>query len=98
MRSAHSLRRHWAPTSARGGSWPRYYDSLKLFSTARFSGLPGLPFPGVPDRYPGRDEVVHYLRSYAAHFDLPLELSTRVDTIELADRLFHVRTQHATYQ
>src|SRR5829696_10037529 len=24
-----------------GGSWPGYYDSLKLFSPARYSGLPG---------------------------------------------------------
>src|SRR5207249_4285573 len=41
-----------------GGSWPRYYDSLTLFSPARYSGLPGLPFPGDPERYPARDEVV----------------------------------------
>jgi putative flavoprotein involved in K+ transport len=41
-----------------GGSWPGYYDSLKLFSPARYSGLPGMPFPGSPDRYPARDEVV----------------------------------------
>ena len=35
-----------------------YYDSLRLFSPGRYSGLPGLPFPGPPDRYPDRDEVV----------------------------------------
>ena len=29
-----------------GGSWPRYYDSLTLFSPARFSTLPG---GGCPD-------------------------------------------------
>jgi putative flavoprotein involved in K+ transport len=45
-----------------GGSWPGYYDSLKLFSPARYSGLPGMPFPGSPDRYRARDEVVGYLR------------------------------------
>lgn len=48
-----------------GGSWPDYYDSLRLFSPARYSGLPGLPFPGLPDRYPTREEVVAYLRGYA---------------------------------
>src|SRR5437660_8626719 len=54
-----------------GGSWPRYYDSLTLFSPARYSSLPGLPFPGNPERYPTRDEVVSYLRRYALRFDLP---------------------------
>jgi putative flavoprotein involved in K+ transport len=39
------------------GSWPHYYDSLTLFSPARYSSLPGMPFPGDPDHYPGRDEV-----------------------------------------
>ena len=51
------------------GSWPRYYDSLVLFSPARYSALPGLPFPGDPQRYPHRDEVVDYLRRYAATLD-----------------------------
>lgn len=53
-----------------GGNWPAYYDSLKLFSPARYSSLPGYPFPGDPNRYPLRDEVVAYLRAYAEHFHL----------------------------
>ncbi|MFG1616407.1 flavin-containing monooxygenase [Nonomuraea wenchangensis] len=48
------------------GSWPRYYDSLALFSPARYSSLPGLAFAGDPERYPRRDEVVAYLERYAA--------------------------------
>jgi putative flavoprotein involved in K+ transport len=55
-----------------GGSWPGYYDSLTLFSPARYSGLPGMPFSGSPDRYPARDEVVGYLRGYAEAFGLPV--------------------------
>ncbi|WP_326640294.1 NAD(P)/FAD-dependent oxidoreductase [Streptosporangium sp. NBC_01755] len=47
------------------GSWGRYYDSLTLFSPARYSSLPGFPFGGDPDRYPRRDEVVDYLARYA---------------------------------
>jgi putative flavoprotein involved in K+ transport len=47
------------------GSWPRYYDSLTLFSPARYSSLPGMPFPGDPDRYPHRDEMMNYLTSYS---------------------------------
>jgi putative flavoprotein involved in K+ transport len=61
-----------------GGSWPRYYDSLTLFSPARFSALPGLPMPGDPNRYPTRDELTGYLRAYAAWFDMPMRTGARV--------------------
>lgn len=74
------------------GSWTRYYDSLKLFSPARYSSLPGMPFPGDPKRYPTRDEVVDYLRSYARHFHLPVVTSTRVERVECQDTIFHVFT------
>ncbi|MEV0131732.1 NAD(P)/FAD-dependent oxidoreductase [Dactylosporangium sp. NPDC050688] len=64
-----------------GGSWPRYYDSLTLFSPARFSSLLGLPFPGDPDRYPLRDEVVDYLTSYATRLDAEVRFGQRVDRV-----------------
>ena len=47
--------------SAVGPAWRERWDSLVLFTPARFSGLPGLPFPGDPDHHPTRDEVVAYL-------------------------------------
>lgn len=65
-------------TDAAGGSWPHYYDSLTLFSPARFSALPGRPLPGDGDRYPVRDEVVAYLRDYAADLDADLRFGHRV--------------------
>jgi putative flavoprotein involved in K+ transport len=64
-----------------GGSWPNYYDSLTLFSPARFSSLPGMPFPGDPDRYPRRDEVVDYLDAYARHLDADVRRNQRVDRV-----------------
>jgi putative flavoprotein involved in K+ transport len=63
------------------GSWPHYYDSLALFSPARFSALPGRPFPGDGERYPTRDEVVAYLRAYAANLDADIRCKQRVDTV-----------------
>src|SRR5687768_428814 len=59
------------------GSWPRYYESLTLFSPARYSTLPGRPFPGDPDRYPTRDELVAYLRDYAAGLDADIRCGQR---------------------
>jgi putative flavoprotein involved in K+ transport len=78
-----------APT----GSWGRFYDSLTLFSPARYSSLPGLRFPGDQDRYPTRDEVVAYLAAYADRLDLPIELNTRVTAVRWTDGGFRVGTE-----
>ncbi|MFG3024827.1 flavin-containing monooxygenase [Streptomyces sp. NPDC048254] len=72
------------------GSWPRYYDSLTLFSPAGYSSLPGLPFGGDPDRYPHRDEVVAYLLRYASHLDAEIRTRTRVHEVRLGDGAFTV--------
>ncbi len=75
------------------GSWPCYYDSLRLFSPAGYSSMPGMPFPGAPDRYPGRDEVAGYLERYAARLDVEIQTSTRVTTIRQDGREFIVVTE-----
>jgi len=75
-----------------GGSWPGYYESLTLFSPSRYSGLPGMPFPGAPDRYPTRDEVTAYLRRYAEAFGLPVSTGERVLRAERAGAGFRVLT------
>ncbi|MFC4007380.1 flavin-containing monooxygenase [Nonomuraea purpurea] len=74
------------------GSWPRYYDSLTLFTPARINSLPGLPFPGDPHRYPARDEVVDYLRTYAARLDCEIRTQTRVTSVLAAEEGFAVDT------
>ena len=75
------------------GSWPRYYDSLRVFSPARYSSMPGMPFPGPPDRYPDRDEVADYLEHYAAQLDAEIQTNTRVETIQQDGREFIVFTE-----
>jgi putative flavoprotein involved in K+ transport len=59
-------------------AWRARWDSLVLFTPVRYDSLPGLAFPGDPDSYPGRDAVVAYLEEYARHFELPVELNSRV--------------------
>ena len=59
-------------------AWRGRWDSLKLFTPVRRDGLPGRAFPGDPDSYPSRDEVVAYLEDYARDFQLPVELNSRV--------------------
>jgi hypothetical protein len=50
----HSAEFHFSPDDGDDApfGWPRYYDSLTLFSPARYSALPGMRFPGDLDRYP----------------------------------------------
>src|SRR4051794_17350162 len=69
-------------------AWRERWDSLKLFTPVRRDSLPGRAFPGDPDSYPGRDEVVTYLQEYAR--DLPVRLDSRVLAVRGADGRFEV--------
>lgn len=62
-----------------GDAWRRRWDSLRLFTPARFDGLDGMPFPAPGDYFPTKDEMADYLESYATHFALPVRTSFRVD-------------------
>ena len=68
-----------------GFAWRERWESLVLFTPRRYSALPGAPFPGDPDGYPTRDEVIAYLESYADAFDLPIELNSEVKRLEVGD-------------
>lgn len=63
---------------AAGHAWETRYDSLRLFSPAWASALPGRPWPGNRFRYPTRTETSAYLRDYAAHFAFPIDTNQRV--------------------
>ncbi|MFJ8562431.1 flavin-containing monooxygenase [Streptomyces microflavus] len=76
-----------------GGAWPRYYDSLTLFSPARYSALPGMRFPGDPDRYPRRDDVVGYLRAYAERLPASIRTSTTVTSVTRQESVWRVRSE-----
>src|SRR4029077_13558818 len=61
-----------------GSAWRARWESLVLFTPRRYDSLPGLPFPGDPDGYPTRDEVIDYLETYREKFALPLVLGSNV--------------------
>ena len=71
-----------------GGSWrTRTWDSLRLFTPARYDSLPGWPFPAPGWSYPSARETADYLEAYATRFDLPVRLRTRVDRLsKVGDR------------
>jgi putative flavoprotein involved in K+ transport len=74
-----------------GDSWRRRWDSLRLFTPARFAGLDGMPFPAPPDSFPTKDEMADYLERYARRFALPVRSGVRVDRLSrLGDRFLVV--------
>jgi len=93
-----------------GDSWRNRWDSLRLFTPAKFDGLDGMPFPAPGNSFPTKDEMAAYLESYAARFDLPVRNSTKVDglsregrhyIVTAGDRRFeaeHVVVAMAAYQ
>jgi putative flavoprotein involved in K+ transport len=81
-----------------GHSWRSRWDSLTLFTPAQYDALPGMPFPGPPDTYPGKDAVAGYLKAYAAAFNLPVKLNARVSHLKQIAEGFEIRTQNEVFR
>jgi len=64
-----------------GDSWRERWDSLRLFTPARYDGLAGMPFPAARWAFPTKNEMADYLESYAAHFKLPVRNGVHVDRL-----------------
>jgi putative flavoprotein involved in K+ transport len=73
-----------------GSAWRERWESLILFTPRRYDALPGLAFPGDPDGYPTRDEVIAYLEQYAETFELPVEVNSPVRSVTRRDNAFVV--------
>jgi putative flavoprotein involved in K+ transport len=81
-----------------GEAWARRWDTLELFTPARYSSLPGMAFPGRPGHYPGKDEVAGYLAAYARAFALPVRYNTRVTALERTAGGYRLHTSAGTYE
>ena len=76
-----------------GPAWRTRWDSLTLFTPRRYDSLPGLEFPGDPDGYPGRDEMIAYLESYAEAHELPVQLGSEVRSVKSENGGFRLDLQ-----
>jgi putative flavoprotein involved in K+ transport len=65
-----------------GDNWRQHWDTLRLYTPAKYDGLPGLRFPAARWHFPGKDEVGDYLERYALHFDLPVRTNTSVARLQ----------------
>lgn len=73
-----------------GDAWRMRWDSLRVFTPAKYDGLPGMPFPGDRLGFPSKDELADYLEAYAARFRLPVRTGVRVDGLWRVDGRFTV--------
>lgn len=83
---------------APGGAWTRAWDSLRLFSPARWSTLPGFLFRADGEhQYPSRDEVIAYLAEYERRYALPVQRPVRVRAVERDGERLAVRTDRGAW-
>ena len=75
-----------------GDHWRDRWDTLRLYSPARYDSLPGMRFPAPSSHWPTGREMADYLEAYARRFDLPVRSGTRVDRVEPIDGGFVVST------
>src|SRR5262245_24902214 len=81
-----------------GDSWRTRWDSLRLFTPARYSRLPGMPFPMDSWAFPTGYEMADYLDEYADRFNLQVRTGERVRSVSRRDPGFEVDTESNSYQ
>lgn len=98
LATAYYLRRYGIPFSILddhpepGGAWRETWDSLRLFSPASASSLPGWPMPESEEAYPTREEVIEYLRAYEMRYGFPVERPVHVKRVATDREGFRVFT------
>ncbi|WP_229904917.1 ArsO family NAD(P)H-dependent flavin-containing monooxygenase [Lentzea cavernae] len=80
-----------------GGAWPHGWNSLRLFSIARHSSLPGWPMPAFSDGYPTAQHVVDYLTAYEKRYDVPVQRPVVVTSVSRDGDELVVRTDSGTW-
>ena len=81
-----------------GDSWRNRWDSLLLFTPARFNGLPGMDFPGPRDKFITKDEMADFLEEYAARFELPVRSGSTVDRLSRVGERLLVSAGDESYE
>lgn len=74
-----------------GGAWLHGWDSLRLFSPAAWSSIPGWPMPASASTYPTRAEVIDYLSRYEERYQLPVQRPVHVESVERDGDYLRVR-------
>jgi putative flavoprotein involved in K+ transport len=81
-----------------GDAWRKRWDSLRLFTPARYAGLPGLPFPSDGDAFPTKEDMANYLESYASRFQLPVQTGVSVKRVSKRGEKFLVEAGEQRFE
>jgi putative flavoprotein involved in K+ transport len=81
-----------------GDAWRTRWDSLRLFTPARFDRLPGYPYPGRHWSFPTKDEMGDYLEAYAQRFDLPVRTGMRVERLSKDGDRFVITSRQGRFE
>ncbi len=79
-----------------GDQWRNRWDSLRLFTPARFDGLPGSTFPAAADSFPGKDQLADYLEAYGREHRLPIRTGVRALSLERSGEGYTLETSAGT--
>jgi len=74
-----------------GDAWRNRWDSLRLFTPARYAGMPGSHFPARGDSAPTKQQMADYLESYAKRFRLPVRGGVKVESLSQEEGQFVVK-------
>lgn len=83
--------------AAPGGAWQQAWESLRLFSPADASSLPGWLMPRGEEEYPSRAEVISYLQAYEQRYKFPVVRPVQVLAVHEAEGGFRVKTNKGDY-
>jgi len=75
-----------------GDNWRKRFESMKLFSPAKYNALPGLPIALDGDVRPTKNQMADYFDRYIEHFDLPVQTNQDVMSITMENGIFTVKT------
>ncbi|MFF3327445.1 ArsO family NAD(P)H-dependent flavin-containing monooxygenase [Streptomyces sp. NPDC002889] len=85
--------------STPGGAWQHTWDSLRLFSPAAYSSLPGRLMPPQPgEAYPGAQHVVDYLADYEKRYELPIQHGVRAHAVHRDGAFLRVETDNGSWR
>jgi putative flavoprotein involved in K+ transport len=81
-----------------GDVWRERFDSLRLYSPARYAGLPGMAFPIDPWSFPTKDDMADFLEAYAQRFGLPVRTGMNVDSLSREQDRYVVSSGNRTFE
>lgn len=81
-----------------GDAWRNRWDSLRLFTPARYDALPGMRLAAPGQSFITKDTMADYLGAYADFFQLPIRSGVRVKRLSRQGDCFVLETSSGVVQ